>query len=334
MSHRAIILVNLGTPNNPGYFSVFRYLQEFLSDPRVIDYPWIVRFLLVNFIICPLRSFSSSKIYKELFHQYSGQSPLKLYTEKLTHCLNEDDSPDKFYFAMRYQNPSLENVIDQALSENPDELVIFPLFPQYSSATTGSVYEKAAKILAKYWVIPKVTYVGQFYSEPSFIRAWTNNVSKFSLNEYDHVLFSFHGLPNSQVNKVYLDNKCADKDCDNGVNEINKYCYKATSYETARLIAKSVNIHEKDYTVCFQSRLTKNWLEPFTDKVLESLASQNKKRILIVSPAFTADCLETVIELGKEYQSLFQQAGGEIVHYVPSLNNSDLWVKSIKEILN
>ena len=334
MSHRAIILVNLGTPNNSNYYAVFRYLQEFLSDPRVIDYPWLVRFILVNFIICPLRSFSSSKIYKELFGQYSGQSPLKLYTEKLIKRLNESGIYDKFYYAMRYQNPSLEKVIDHALSENPDELVIFPLFPQYSSATTGSVYEKVSKILSKYWVIPKVTYVGQFYSEPSFIHAWASNVSKFQLNDYDHILFSFHGLPNSQVNKVYLDNNCADKDCDKEVNEINKYCYKATSYETARLIANSVNILEKDYTVCFQSRLTKNWLEPFTDKVLESLASENKKKILIISPAFTADCLETVIELGQEYQSLFQKAGGEMVDYVPSLNDSDQWVKCIKEILN
>ena len=235
--------------------------------------------------------------------------------------------------AMRYQNPSLESAIKEALDANPDELVIFPLFPQYASATTGSVYEEVGKILSRYWVIPKVTYIGQFYSEPSFINAWKNNLSKMNINSYDHILFSFHGLPNSQVNKVYSDNICEDKNCDKGITELNKFCYKATSYETARLIANASQIDSDQYTVCFQSRLTKNWLEPFTDEVLKSLAENGMKRILIVSPAFTADCLETVIELGDEYNSLFQAAGGEVVEYVPSLNASKPWVDSIKEIL-
>ena len=130
-------------------------------------------------------------------------------------------------------------------------------------------------------------------------------------------------MPNSQVNKVYSDNICENKNCDKGITELNKFCYKATSYETARLIAKASQIRSEHYTVCFQSRLTKNWLEPFTDEVLKSLAENGKKRILIVSPAFTADCLETVIELGDEYNSLFQEAGGEVVDYVPSLNASE-----------
>jgi ferrochelatase len=154
-----------------------------------------------------------------------------------------------------------------------------------------------------------------------------------NIDSYDHILFSFHGLPNSQVNKVYSDNICEDKNCDKEITELNKFCYKATSYETARLIANSSQINSDQYTVCFQSRLTKNWLEPFTDEVLKSLAENGKKRILIVSPAFTADCLETVIELGDEYNSLFQAAGGEVVEYVPSLNASKPWVDSIKEIL-
>ena len=333
MSHRAILLINLGTPNGPTYFSVFKYLRQFLSDPRVIDYPWFFRFLLVNFIICPIRSFASSRIYKDLFNKYSGQSPLKLYTEELTRTLNQGSSEDKFYYAMRYQNPSIEATIKAALDTNPDELVIFPLFPQYASATTGSVYEEVGKILSRYWVMPKVTYIGQFYTEPSFINAWTCNLSKFNINTYDHVLFSFHGLPNSQVNKVYSDNICEDKNCNKEITELNKFCYKATSYETARLIANASQIKSEQYTVCFQSRLTKNWLEPFTDEVLKSLAENGKKRILIVSPAFTADCLETVIELGDEYNSLFQAAGGEVVEYVPSLNASKAWVDSIKEIL-
>lgn len=333
MSHRAVLLVNLGTPNKPTYFSVFKYLREFLSDPRVIDYPWFFRFILVNLIICPIRSFSSSKIYKDLFNKFSGQSPLKLFTQELTARLNQEVSNDRFYFAMRYQNPSIESVVKEILATNPKELIIFPLFPQYASATTGSVYQEIGRVLSNYWVIPKLTFIGQFYSEPSFIKAWDANLSKFNLSNYDHILFSFHGLPISQVNKVYEDNVCADKDCDKEINELNKYCYKATSYETARLIAQSNQIKNDKYTVCFQSRLTKNWLEPFTDKILKSLAFKGIKKILIISPAFTADCLETVIELGSEYKKLFQEAGGEVLDYVPSLNASDNWVDSIKEIL-
>jgi len=329
---KALLLVNLGTPDKPTYLSVFKYLRQFLMDGRVININPFLRFILVNFIICPTRSFSSTKVYKEVWDKNTG-SPLLHNTSKLTEKLSNKIEDYDVYFAMRYQNPSIESVINNILETNPDEITVLPLFPHYAAATTGSVYQEISRIISKKWVVPNIRFINQFYDNEKFIDAWVDKASKFDLNSYDKVIFSYHGIPNSHVDNVYPNSFCSDHNCESEVTDENKFCYKATTYETTKILANKLNLSSDKYQVTFQSRLTNKWLTPFTDEVLESLPDDGDKNVLIFSPAFTADCLETIIEIGDEYKELFFEAGGEKLDYVESLNYSDLWADAIIDII-
>ena len=172
-----------------------------------------------------------------------------------------------------------------------------------------------------------------FYNNPNYIKSLCDSISKNLPNDFDYLLFSYHGIPNSHVDNVYEDSVCSDHDCEIKITEKNKFCYKATTYETTKILASKLNIKDDNYIVTFQSRLTNKWLTPFTDEVLESLAKEGNKNILIFSPAFTADCLETIIELGDEYKELFIEAGGDNLDYVESLNYSDTWADAIIDII-
>ena len=334
MNKPALLIVNLGTPDSPSYFNVFKYLREFLMDGRVIDIPAFFRFILVTLIICPLRSFSSGKIYKQLWDLSGGESPLLKNTRELTNKLNEAQEKFNVFYAMRYQTPSIKNTLADIQKTNPTDLIVFPLFPHYASATSGSVYAEVTKQLSKEWVIPNCNFISQYYDHPAFIEAWIKTAQNYDIEQYDMILFSYHGLPKSQVNKVYKDMQCDGKNCEHEINDDNHYCYKATVYETSKLIADRLNIPHDKYEVSFQSRLTNNWLEPFSDEVLKSYPAKGIKKVLVFSPAFTADCLETIIEIGHEYKELFEESGGQKLDYVESLNFSDAWVQAIIEIVN
>jgi len=330
--NKSLLLINLGTPDKPTYLSVFKYLRQFLMDGRVININPILRYILVNFIICPIRSFSSTKIYKEVWDSETG-SPLLHNTQELTKKIKSKLPDYDVHFAMRYQSPSIEKALDNILSKNPDELIILPLFPHYAAATTGSVYEEVSRLLSKRWVVPKIKFINQFYDNEKFIDAWIDKASKFDTESYDKVIFSYHGIPNSHVDNVYQDSACTDHNCETAITENNKFCYKATTYETTKILAEKLNIPDDKYIVTYQSRLTNKWLSPFTDEVLESLPKNNKKNVLVFSPAFTADCLETIIEIGDEYKELFEESGGKNLDYVESLNYSDLWADAIIDII-
>ena len=330
---KALLIINLGTPDNPSYFSVFKFLKEFLSDPRVIDIPRMFRILLVNLIICPFRSFSSSKVYNQMWKANNNESPIKTNTEKLIQKLQNKLPDYDVYSAMRYQNPSIKDTISEILLTNPDEIIIFPSFPQYASSTTGSVYEEVFNILSKEWVIPKIKFINQFFNNDLFIDAWIEKISDFDISNYEKIIFSYHGLPDTQVDKVYNEGKCIDQNCDKEFNDINKFCYKASCYETTRLISSKLNLNEDQYVTAFQSRLTKKWLTPFTDEVIEDYAKNNIKNILVIAPAFTTDNLETLIEIGDEYVELFNENGGHKLDFVSSLNDSDKWVDAIIDIM-
>tara|TARA_B100000401_G_scaffold145695_1_gene96769 strand:- start:147 stop:1145 length:999 start_codon:yes stop_codon:yes gene_type:complete len=329
---RALLIVNLGTPNKPTYFSVFKYLRQFLMDGRVININPILRFFLVNLFICPIRSFSSTKIYKKVWNDETG-SPLLHNTKKLAEKIQSKLPEYIVEYAMRYQSPSIEKVLNKLLIQNPDEIIILPLFPHYAAATTGSVYEEVSRILSKKWVVPKIKFINQFYDNDKFIDAWVEKAKKFDFNSYDKIIFSYHGIPNSHVDNVYENSVCNDHDCEIKITEINKFCYKATTYETTKLIASRLNISQENYVVTYQSRLTNKWLSPFTDEVLQAIANEGTKNVLVFSPSFTADCLETIIEIGDEYNELFINSGGQKLDYVESLNYSDLWSDAIISII-
>ncbi len=331
-----VLLIQLGTPDSPSTSDVRRYLSEFLNDPRVIDISWLPRKLLVNGIIVPFRAPKSAKIYKELWDMSGGISPLLTHTENLKKQVQEAFQNEDVHIemAMRYQNPSLDSVLDRMKKAHYDQLIILPLFPQYASASTGSAMEKTMDIIRRWWVIPEVKMISQFWDNSGYIDSIVDRTREFDLSTYDHILFSYHGLPERQVDKVYEgDDLCADHPCETEINEHNKFCYKATCYATTRLLAEKLQLSEEQYTVCFQSRLDKKWLTPFSDKIIEEQGKKGAKRLLVFSPAFVADCLETLIEIGEEYQELFVEHGGEKVDLVLSNNDHPLFVEGIVKLI-
>jgi ferrochelatase len=333
MNKTGILLIQLGTPDSPSVPDVRKYLREFLNDARVIDIPWLARKILVNLIIVPVRAPKSAKVYEKLWT--NNGSPLLYYSVCLKDKLQKIIG-DKYEIelAMRYQNPSMGEVLERMRKKNYKRILILPLFPHYASATSGSATAKAMKIIKKWWVIPEVKMITQFWDNEGYLNSFTERGRQYKINEYDHVLFSFHGLPVRQVDKVHLDGRpCADHKCENEITDENKYCYKAQCYSTSRVLAERLNIPAEKYTVSFQSRLDKNWLTPFTDKLIIELADKGAKKLLVFSPAFVADCLETVIEIGDEYQELFKKHGGEKIQLVESLNNDDRWAEAVKNLI-
>ena len=335
MKKTCVLLIQLGTPDSPKTSDVRRYLSEFLNDPRVIDLPYLARKLLVNGIIVPFRAPKSAKIYQELWEMSGGVSPLITHTENVTQLLQEKmDEQFTVEFAMRYQNPSMDMVLEKIRKVNYDKIIIIPLFPQYASASSGSAIEKAMNIIRKWWVIPEIKIVSQFWDSEGYINSIVERSKAFDLKSYDHVLFSYHGLPERHVDKVYEGTDlCADQPCESELNDKNKLCYKATCFATTRLIAEKLNLKDSDYTVCFQSRLDKKWLTPFSDEIVEEWAKKGAKKLLVFSPAFVADCLETLVEIGSEYQEIFEEHGGETVDLVPSSNDHPEFISCLNELV-
>jgi ferrochelatase len=336
MKKTAVLLIQLGTPDSPKTSDVRRYLSEFLNDPRVIDLPWLARKLLVNGIIVPFRAPKSAKIYKELWDLGKGQSPLLVHTQKVQEKLKVrlKSSNVDVYMAMRYQNPSMADVMEEMRALHYDHVIVLPLFPQYASASSGSAIERAMKIMSTWWTTPEISIVNQFWDNSGYIDSIVERSKAFNLKDYDHILFSYHGLPEKHVDKVYEgDNLCSEAPCETEINDKNSLCYKATSYATTRLIADKLGLKEEDYTVCFQSRLDKKWLTPFSDKVVEEQGRRGAKKLLAFSPAFVADCLETVIEIGHEYQDIFEDHGGEKIQLVPSSNDHERFIDGLEEII-
>ena len=331
---KGVLLINLGTPDSPSVSDVRSYLSQFLNDPRVIDIPWLWRKILVNLIIVPFRAPKSAGVYKKLWT--SNGSPLLYYSERVKDLLQAEMGEEyDVFLAMRYKNPSIPDVLEEMRRKNYDEIIVLPLFPQYASASTGSAIDEVMRVTRAWWVIPEIRYISQYYDHSTFIDAVVERGRAYDPADYDHILFSYHGLPERQVEKVHPALACANCDCDrNGkITPERKFCYRATCYATTRLIAARLGLPEEKYTVCFQSRLDQKWLKPFSDEVVAECAKKGMKRILVFSPAFTADCLETIIEIGEEYQEIFHKHGGEKVQLVESLNDHPLWIRCLKELV-
>jgi len=336
MIKKGILLVNLGTPDSPETKDVRKYLNEFLMDPRVIDINPVSRALLVKGIIAPFRAPKSGALYKHIWDSKTG-SPL-LHYSKLQHQALQQRLGDEYQveLAMRYQTPSIESALNRLKTALVESIQVIALFPQYASASTGSVYDKVMDIVRKWQTIPSISFVNSFHDNPLMIETFANNGKKHGPESYDHVLFSFHGLPQRQLIKCdHTGNHCLKSaDCCQTLSNVNKYCYSAQSYDTARLIAEKLNLPKEKYTVCFQSRLGSDpWVQPYTSQVVAQLAKEGKKRLLVFCPAFVADCLETVYEVTEEYGAEFKALGGEHVQLVESLNDSPTWIDALEEMV-
>jgi len=214
-----------------------------------------------------------------------------------------------------------------------DKIIVLPLFPHYASSTSGTAIQKVLSIINKWEIIPELKIIHQFYNNEEFIDAFATNIMKYGIENYDHILFSYHGLPYRHIHKVHPLHTCQRCACETQMTNFGTSCYKATCYETTRLLADKLQISEDKYSVAFQSRLSKNWLNPFTDELILQKSKMGMKKLLIVAPSFVADCLETNIELGLEYKELFFEYGGEQFDMVESLNDSDKWVDAIFSII-
>ena len=327
-----VLLINLGTPDSPSVPDVRKYLREFLMDKRVIDIPFFSRWLLVNLIIAPFRAPKSAKVYRELWEDRG--SPLMFHGLDLKSKLQKSLGDNYIVsLGMRYQNPTIPSALKELLDENVRKIIVMPLFPQYASATTGSVIEQVMDDLKTRLVIPEIEFISQYPDNEGMIETFAALGKKYmAANKFDHIVFSYHGLPERQIHKSSVDNHCQlNEKCCSFYDSRNQFCYRAQCFQTSKKLAAALELADGDYSIFFQSRLGKDpWIRPYADDEIKRLAAEGKKRILIFCPSFTADCLETSIEVGHEFKALFLEHGGETWQLVESLNSHDLWVDSLK----
>lgn len=333
-----ILVVNLGTPDSYKENDVTRYLREFLMDGRVIDIPAWKRWLLVNIIIAPFRAKKVSKEYQKLW--LDEGSPLLVYGRRFAEKLEKQYNSEKIkvVLAMRYQNPSISNGLEELREFGAKRIIVFPMFPQYASATTGSIAEKIMRITADWNVIPSIQFINSYHKDIAYIEVFAEKV-QIDIEKYrpDHVLFSYHGLPERQLGKanegkaVY----CRFPNCDCRKENGNKpYCYRNACFETSKLISQKSGLPEDKFSTSFQSRLGKSpWIQPYTDDEIAALHKKGVKNLLVVSPSFVADCLETTLEIGEQYRDLFLETGGEKFNYTTSLNENDKWISAVQMII-
>lgn len=329
-----VLLVNLGTPDSPSGYDVYRYLIEFLMDSRVIDKSWLSRQFLVRGVIVPFRFRQSAQCYRAIWT--SQGSPLKVYGYRVQELLQKQLGKNYYVeLGMRYRHPSIEQALKNLVHSQVRQIIVLPLFPHYASATTGSVHQKVMDLISRYEVIPEMVFISHYGTHPKLIEAFCAVAGDHSIKDYDHVIFSFHGLPKQQIIKADEQGGCLQSsECCQKPSVQNKYCYSAQCYATAKALADACKIPVEKHSVVFQSRLGKDpWLRPYFSEMIEKLAHQGKKKVLVFCSSFVCDCLETLYEIGVEYAAEFKKAGGEQLDLVPGLNDHPKWIETLEAIV-
>lgn len=328
MSKKAVLLINLGTPDYCDPKSVRQYLREFLTDPRIIDLPAIVRWLLVNFFIIPFRYKTTTEAYKQIWT--ASGSPLLAISNQIKNALSAELEPDyQVELGMRYGHPSIQSAL--AKIRHCDSIFVIPLFPQYSSAATGSAIEELLSHLYQQWNIPELTIKSDFYNLPGFTHACAEVIKKHLIDKnIDMLVFSYHGLPERHITKSDCKAKCDHRNACPSVIDNNRFCYRAQCYATSQIIAQELGLTPDQYTVSFQSRLGRTpWIKPYTDLLLPELINKGIKNIAIVSPSFVADCLETLEEINIRTKKQWTALGGNDFTFIPCVNDSQPWIKAL-----
>lgn len=326
----AILLMNLGSPDSTATKDVQKYLMEFLMDKRVIDYPYLFRRVLVGGIIVPFRAAKSAEAYQTIWTKEG--SPLIALTRQLQEALQgQVDVPVEM--AMRYGNPSMEAACGRLLKKMPDleEIIAIPLYPQYAMASYETAVEYAQEIHRKNRFSFRLTFTKPFYNESRYLRALSEQIRPFLAQEYDHILFSYHGVPARHIKKTDpTGSHCLQSAaCCETASPAHATCYRHQCFTTTLEIVRLLGIPEGKYSNSFQSRLGKGWLEPFTDIRLEEMPKEGIKKLLILCPAFVSDCLETLEEIAIRGKDSFINAGGESYTMIPCLNSNPLWVEAL-----
>jgi len=324
---KGILLVNLGSPDSPEPKDVKKYLGEFLMDERVIDVPLWARILLVKGIILNTRPKASAAAYKKIW--WEEGSPLIVLSERLRQKTQEQvDFP--VALAMRYGSMTIKDGLQELVDKGVDEVLLIPLYPQFAMATTETIVVLAEEICKDYFPNLKLETLKSFYNNPDYITVLSNSIRE-SLKDktYDHLLFSYHGVPERHIRKrdITKSHCKIDGSCCATASKAHEFCYRHQCYEVTRLVAEKLQLNEGAYSTSFQSRLGFDpWLQPYTDRTIERLGKEGLKNMAIVTPAFVSDCLETLEEIAMEGEEIFQEMGGESFTTVPCLNDDESWV--------
>jgi ferrochelatase len=325
---KGVLLVNLGSPKSTDPKDVKKYLDEFLMDERVIDVPYWARVLLVRGIVLNTRPKKSAEAYQKIW--WDEGSPLIVLSERLQNRMDENTSVP-IALAMRYGEPSLKSGLQELHDKGVDEVLLFPLYPQFAMATTETILVLAEKLRKEYFPTMQFTTVPPFYNHSDYIRVLAESISdKLRGKDFQHLLFSYHGVPERHIRKsdVTKSHCKIDGSCCQTSSAAHQFCYRHQCYETTRLVAEYLELKENSYSVSFQSRLGFDpWLQPYTDRTIERFGKQGMKKLAIVTPAFVSDCLETLEEIAMEGEEIFHEVGGEEFTVVPCLNDRDEWVK-------
>ena len=330
----AVLLVNLGSPEKLSIKAIRQYLKEFLSDARIISIPAIWRWLLLRLIILPFRPSKVYRNYRKIWQ--FGQSPLIFYTKRLKTKLQAKlKNKATVLIAMRYAKPALAPALNTCLKNGITRLVVVPLFPQYASATVASVYERIFAILSRKQQLPAVTMVPPYYGHPAFAEAILESAKGYLKNDYDYFLFSYHGIPVSQLlaGETAKDHCRMNLTCCMATTAENRFCYRSQCIKTTVLLADKLKLDKKKCLSVFQSRFgPSEWIKPALDDSLSELAKKGA-RVLVLCPGFAADCLETLEEVAIAGKKDFLAQGGKKFDMVPCLNDNDYWAKSLADIL-
>ena len=339
MSHPAkpgLLLLNLGTPDAPRTPEVRRYLRQFLSDPRVIDIPAVPRWLLLNLVILPFRPARSAEAYQKVWMPEG--SPLLVYSQAFTAAVAERLRGEyEVELGMRYGNPSIASAVERLRSRGVTHLTVLPLYPQYAASSTASSIDELLRVVRASWDTVPLRVMPAFFDHPGFLEAFTQVIQP-ALDQLrpDHVLFSFHGLPERQIQKSDPTGRhcLSGPSCCDALGPENERCYRAQSFFTARTLASRLDLPKDAWSVSFQSRLGRTpWIQPFTDVHLDALGKAGVKRLAVVCPSFVADCLETLEEIGIRAREQFERLGGEGFALVPSLNAHPAWVDATVQMV-
>lgn len=336
MPEKVILLVNLGSPQSPSTREVGKYLRQFLMDEKVIDIPAFPRWLLVNGIIAPFRAPSSAAKYRSIWTEEG--SPLIFLTQRLARKL-ENYSGIPVYYCMRYGIPGPRKVMQQIESDHPEvrDVILFPLYPHYAMSSFETAVEHVKQIWQKHAFSFHLRTIQPYYNHPDYIHALAQSVMPRLDGDYDHLLFSYHGIPERHLKKTDPTGcHClGSENCCQSPSPAHAYCYRHQVLETTRLVTRALKLSEDRYSISFQSRLGRDkWLGPSTASVLQQLPQQGVKKLLVVTPAFVSDCLETLEEIRKEGRETFLEAGGVAFDHIPCLNDDENWLRAVVQILS
>ncbi|MBO9635404.1 MAG: ferrochelatase [Chitinophagaceae bacterium] len=335
MIKKGIVLMNLGSPDSTEVKDVRRYLDEFLMDKRVIDTPLLWRALLVKGIIVPFRAPKSAEAYKSIWTKEG--SPLIVISEQQQQALQEQVE-EPVVIAMRYGNPTPWDAFDELMQKVPglEEVVLVPMYPHYAMSSYETAVEYAKKVHKEKKYPFKLSVVPPFYKDSRYIDALSESIAPYLENEYDHIVFSYHGIPERHVQKTDPSGQHCLKniECCNVDNPAHAFCYRHQILKTTQLVAEKLNIPKERYSYSFQSRLGRDeWLKPYTAVRLGEMPNEGIKKLLVVCPAFVADCLETLEEMAEEGKEIFLHAGGEQFTLIPCMNVHPAWIGALKELV-